>query len=286
MKNKVIIGIISVLGVIALISFGYILLNNKNKNNDNSVTNNTVIENKVQEEIKEEEKENKGENVAIDSKRGIEILSNLDFVSKIYSNLYYDEIDSYGISNNAKIIASYIKIITQERYSNLLKQDDIDTYFYKADLENVAKETFADASNIAHAPLFGTESYVKEEGKYVIPSSGYRNVDYSVDIPYKITEYDDRVEVISYRVYASTVITPKDEYDVIVTDEIYYDRAMKLRALVLENAELSNNEGDERNYITDLIEEGKIDKTNLTSVTYTLKKIEDKLLISDYKKGL
>lgn len=286
MKNKVIIGIISVLGVIALISFVYILLNNKDKNNDNSVTNNTVIENKVQEEIKEEEKEKNGENVAIDSKRGIEILSNLDFVSKIYSNLYYDEIDSYGISNNAKIIASYIKIITQERYSNLLKQDDIDTYFYKDDLEKVAKETFVDATNIAHAPLFGVESYVKEEGKYVIPSSGYRNVDYGVDIPYKITEYDDRVEVISYRVYASTVITPKDEYDVMITDEIYYDRAMKLRALVLENAELSNNEGDEINYITDLIEEGKIDKTNLTSVTYTLKKIEDKLLISDYKKGV
>lgn len=286
MKNKVIIGLISVLGVIAVISLGYILLNNKDKNIENNTTNNTVIENNAQEENNEEEKKDDGDSVAIDSKRGIEVLSNLDFVSKIYSNLYYDEIDSYGISNNAKIMASYIKIITQERYASLLKQDDIDTYFYKEDLEKVAKETFADASNIAHAPLFGTDSYIKEEGKYVIPSSGYRNVDYGVDIPYKITEYDDRVEVISYRVYASTVITPKDEYDVMVTDEIYYDRAMKLRAVVLENAELSNNEGNETRYITELIEEGKIDKDNLTSVKYTLKKVDDKLLISDYKKGV
>lgn len=286
MKNKVIIGLISVLGVIAVISLGYILLNNKDKNIENNISNNTVIENNTQEENNEEGKKDEGENVATNSKRGIEVLSNLDFVSKIYSNLYYDEIDSYGISNNAKIIASYIKIITQERYSGFLKQDDIDTYFYKEDLEKVAKETFADASNIAHAPLFGTDSYIKEEGKYVIPSSGYRNVDYGVDIPYKITEYDDRVEVISYRIYASTVITPKDEYDVSVTDEIYYDRAMKLRAVVLENGELSNNEGNETYYITELIEEGKIDKDNLTSVKYTLKKVDDKLLISDYKKGV
>ena len=199
MKNKTIITIIvTILVLVAIVSLGYILLNGKEENKNI----NNVIDEKVENEVVENiENKDDGENVSIKSRRGIEVLSNLDFVSNLYSNLYYDELDSYGLSNNAKVIASFIQIVTTQKYQNLIKEEDMQTYISKYDLENVAKEIFADTKYLVHSPLFGNGSYVEEEGRYYIPSTGYSNLDYTIEVPYKITEFNDRVEVLAYRIY-------------------------------------------------------------------------------------
>lgn len=284
MKNKTIITVIvTILVLVAVISLGYILLNGKEENKNI----NNVIENNVENEVIEDvEKIDNGENVTIKSRRGIEVLTNLDFVSNLYSNLYYDELDSYGLSNNAKVIASFIQIVTTQKYQNLIKEEDMQTYISKYDLEYVAKEIFADTNYLVHAPLFGSGSYVEEDGRYYIPSTGYLNLDYTIEVPYKITEFDDRVEVVAYRVYVSTTINTENEENITITDTIYYDRAMLQKAIELKNGELSNNEENKVDFIRDLISSKSIDESNLTSVKYTLKKENDKLLISDYTKGV
>ncbi len=284
MKNKTIITVIvTILVLVAVISLGYILLNGKEENKNI----NNVIENNVENEVIEDvEKIDNGENVTIKSRRGIEVLTNLDFVSNLYSNLYYDELDSYGLSNNAKVIASFIQIVTTQKYQNLIKEEDMQTYISKYDLEYVAKEIFADTNYLVHAPLFGSGSYVEEDGRYYIPSTGYSNLDYTIEVPYKITEFDDRVEVVAYRVYVSTTINTENEENITITDTIYYDRAMLQKAIELKNGELSNNEENKVDFIRDLISSKSIDESNLTSVKYTLKKENDKLLISDYTKGV
>lgn len=284
MKNKKAITIIvTILVLVAIVSLGYILLNSKeeNKNINNVIENN--IENEVIEDV---EKIDNGENVTIKSRRGIEVLTNLDFVSNLYSNLYYDELDSYGLSNNAKVIASFIQIVTTQKYQNLIKEEDMQTYISKYDLEYVAKEIFADTNYLVHAPLFGSGSYVEEDGRYYIPSTGYSNLDYTIEVPYKITEFKDKVEVVAYRVYVSTTINTENEENVTITDTMYYDRAMLQKAIELKNGELSNNEENKVEYIRELINSKSIDERNLTSVKYTLKKENDKLLISDYTKGV
>lgn len=284
MKNKAIIITVVVLVLVAISSLIFIVVNSGEDNNTN-IENNAVVENKVEEEKIEEKKDN-GDNVAIDSKRGIEILKNLDFVSKLYSNKYYDELDSYGVSNNAKIIAAFIKIVSEEQYSSYIKQNEEEMYFSKFDLENVVKDTFSDTTQIIHTPVLGTDSYVAEEGNYIISSIGFSNLDYAIEIPYKITEYDTYVEVTSYRVYANTTVNSDNELEMKVTDTLYYDRAMLEEATCFENGELSNNEYNQVSFIREKINSKEIDVTKLVSVKYTLNKVEDKLLISDYKKGI
>lgn len=284
MKNKAIIITVVVLVLVAISSLIFIVVNSGEDNNTN-IENNAVVENKVEEEKIEEKKDN-GDNVAIDSKRGIEILKNLDFVSKLYSNKYYDELDSYGVSNNAKIIAAFIKIVSEEQYSSYIKQNEEEMYFSKFDLENVVKDTFSDTTQIIHTPVLGADSYVAEEGNYIISSIGFSNLDYAIEIPYKITEYDTYVEVTSYRVYANTTVNSDNELEMKVTDTLYYDRAMLEEATCFENGELSNNEYNQVSFIREKINSKEIDVTKLVSVKYTLNKVEDKLLISDYKKGI
>lgn len=287
MKNKAITVVVTILVIVAVSSLIFILVNSgkKDTNIKNEVIENNVAENNVTEDNVDKNDDN-GENVTIDSRRGIEVLSNLDFVSKMYSNVYYDELDSYGLSNNAKVIAAFIKIITKNEYSSMLKQDEMDTYILKDDLEKVVYNTFSDTEYVVHTAVMGKDSYVAEDGKYVISSMGYTNLDFAVEIPYKITEYSDRVEVVSYRVYASTVVNTNENQEMSVTDNIFYDRAMLQKAVELKDGELSNNEENQVEFIRNLINTKSIDEKNLTSVKYTLKKDGDKLLISDYKKGI
>lgn len=287
MKNKTIITvIITILVIVAIISLGYILLNNneKNKNVNNVIDEN--VENEVVEKNESEDNKDNGDSVSIKSRRGLEVLSKLDFVSNLYSNLYYDELDSYGLSNNAKVIASFIQIVTTQKYQHLIKEEDMQTYISKYDLEYVAKEIFADTESLVHSPLFGNGSYVEEDGRYYIPSTGYSNLDYTIEIPYKITEFNDKVEVIAYRIYVNTTINTENEENVTITDTMYYDRAMLQKAIEFKNGELSNNEENKVEFIRDLISSKSIDEKSLTSVKYTLKKENDKLLISDYTKGV
>ncbi|MDO4282583.1 MAG: hypothetical protein Q4D02_03020 [Clostridia bacterium] len=283
MKNKAIIVTVTILVVIAIISLIYILLNGGNE--DNVDVDNHIVENVVEGNESQEENVS-GEKVKVDSRRGIEILKNLDFVSKMYSNTYYDELDSYGISNNAKIIAAFIKITSQEEYTSLLQQGEIGTYFSKYDLENVIRKTFADSEGIIHTPVLGNGSYDAEEGIYITSSRGFTNFDYAIEVPYKITEYDDRVEVTSYRIYVNTNVNSDNELEMKVTDILYYDRAMLEKAIAFENGELSNNEYNQVQFIRGKIDSQELDSSKLTSVTYTLKKVEDQLLISDYRKSI
>ena len=278
MKNKVLVITVAVLIVVALISLIYIVFNG-NRNNDvtNDVADNETINNDVEDD---EDTEDDGENIAVDSRIGINILKNLDFVITPYSNLYFDELDSYGISDKAKIIAGYMKITSKEEYSDMIKDGEDYTYFSKEDLESVVESTFSDSKNMSHMSAIEKDSYIAQEGKYIVISRGFSNLNYALEIPYKIIEYEDKVEVYSYRIYIKSENSVSEEE---VVKNV--DRAMQDEALRIENQEFRVDENSQKKILKENITSGKIDESKLTSVIYELKKNEDSYLISDYRKG-
>lgn len=286
MKNKAVIVVVGILIVIACASFIYIVINGNSNETESKVQgNNTVVENPPVENQNQEEK-NTQDNVTIDSKRGIEILQKINFIPNMYSNLYYDELDSYGISNNAKVLAAFIQIANKKEYTSMLQEGEEGTYFNAEDLEEVVKNIFSDNSMIAHVPIYGENSYDVANRRYILPAMGFSNLDYTVELPYKITEFKDHVEVLAYRVYVNSSMEEKEDGTVSVKDSIYYDRAMRNLIIELNNNELSVDESEQKNVISKKLKEINVVENELVSVKYTLTKVEDKLLISGYEKGI
>ena len=286
MKNKAVIVVVGILVVIACASFIYILINGNHNEVEKEVQeNNTVVENLPTENQSQEEKDIQ-DNVTIDSKRGIEILQKIRFIPNMYSNLYYDELDSYGISNNAKILAAFIQIANKKEYASMLQEGEEGTYFSAEDLEKVVKNIFLDDSMIAHMPVYGENSYDVVNRRYILPAMGFSNLDYTVELPYKITEFKDHIEVLAYRVYVNSNMEEKEDGTVFVKDSIYYDRAMRNLIIELNNNELSVDENEQKNVISEKLKEINVAENELISVKYTLAKVEDKLLISGYEKGI
>lgn len=286
MKNKAVIVVVGILIVIACISFIYIVINsNHNEVELKAQGNNAVVENPPAENQAQKEKDTQ-DNVTMDSKRGIEILQKIEFIPNMYSNLYYDELDSYGISNNAKVLAAFIQIANKKEYASLLQEGEEGTYFSAEDLEEVVKNIFSDDSRIAHVPIYGENSYDVVNRRYILPAMGFSNLDYTVEIPYKITEFKDHIEVLAYRVYVNSSMEEKEDGAISVKDSIYYDRAMRNLIVEFNNNELSVEESIQKNVIQEKLKEINAVENELVSVKYTLAKVEEKLLISGYEKGI
>ena len=146
MKKKAIIGVIIVLCVCGLACLGYIITNNivNNEEPKNEIVNENTNTDNSNENNSNTDTKNEYQNIVLNSRVGLRILEKFK-ISNIYSDMLYNEIDSNGLSNKAKLLFTYITIIADtDKYSGLLRvsEDYTGNYITKADFESVAKSLF------------------------------------------------------------------------------------------------------------------------------------------------
>ena len=281
MKRKVIIVTLVILALVVAFLVGFILVNLSTKKEETTNENETIQKQEEVEEVKKEEKQS----VALDSKIGTKILSKLMFPN-IYSKTLFEELDKNGVTGDFKVMYTFSLITSYQNYSNYLRegQDYVGNYITKDDLEKVAKTIFYDTSNLKHQNVFDQGTYNAEKENYVIVAKGYlgSNVDYVIEVPYEIYEYNDKVEVNAYKLYVSREFDLEDLTKT-PTDNIYYDENMQNLALKVSDEKMLDEVDGQKEFINEKIKSQEILKSNLKTVTWTFKKQEVDYLIVDYK---
>ena len=188
--------------------------------------------------------------------------------------MLYNEIDSNGLSNKAKLLFTYITIITDtDKYSGLLRvsEDYTGNYTTKADFESVAKSLFGKDTKLTHGNVVGENTYDKENENYVVMPIGFagESIDFTLEVPYEIKEYNDRVEVSFYRVYCNQY-TDTESIEGKMYTKLYYDKNRTIEIENTDSEEMLDPE-TQATYITNKINNGSIDKLKLETKVYTLK---------------
>lgn len=288
MKKNIIIVVVVLCVLIVSICLGIILVGLNNDEN-NSIEENVVKEENItseetNNEIKEEIKEEKGENVVLESKIGSEILAKI-FIPNIYSKLMYEELDKNGLSNDFKIMYTFSMMTNSQEYSQYLRQgeDYTGSYITDKDLQEVANNIFENADNLKHKPIFDESTYDEQTKDYVIVARGYAGIelDYVVEIPYEILEYRDKYEVKSYRVYLNRKYSTNID-EGLPTDEVYSDENKTNLLTSISDEKMLNEMNGQKEFLESKIEDGTIYKDSLQVSTWTIVKKGNDYLISDY----
>ncbi|MDD3303603.1 MAG: hypothetical protein PHP54_01650 [Clostridia bacterium] len=276
MKKKVIIGIIIALCIGGLATLGYIITNNVVNSKEGKKSQTNTEQNNNQENTNTTNQgDNKDtyQNVVLNSRVGLRILEKFN-ISNIYSDTLYNELDSNGFSNKAKLLYTYITIISNtEKYSGILRVSGeyAGNHITKADFEMVAKSLFGNDVKLEHGNVIGEKSYDATTGNYIIMPIGFagESVNFTLEVPYEIKEYSDRVEVSFYRVYCNQY-SDSENIDGKMYTKLFYD---KNRAVEIENTDNEEmlDPTTQINYVNTKISSGSINKSKLDTRTYTLK---------------
>lgn len=287
MKNRFIVIIVSVCVVIAVVAIGFIVSNIASSNKNNDTTNN--VANNTTDDINQDDnnaKNDDGQDVLLTSKIGMNILDRF-FVPNIYSESYFNEIVKNGLSDKAKILYTYIQISKKDEYSNMLrvKEDYSGSYITQKDLESLAQKLFTNANSLKHQNIFGEGSYDAENKNYIIVPMGFagNSLNYVVEIPYKITEYDDKVEVFFYRIYGANIVDESKQENDQIEGILYYDSNRTNIALKTKDTSIFD-EDEQQAYIEEKINSKEINKELIEKVKYTLKKTSTSYLIDKVEK--
>lgn len=281
MKNKVVTAVCIILVLLAIICFGYIFLNmNKGKNE------------KKEEQVEENggdnqeiiEREERGQNIIVTSRIGVQ-LKELIKLSEIYSNTVINELDQNGVDNEAKILFALDKVFRKPEFVEYVEYSETysSTAIAAENIKKIIDDTFVD-SDLTLTSIDGVVNYDEASQFFIIPPIGLEGgtLEYTVEVPYKITEYEDRIELLAYRLY----ITKKVEMNEAVSisqDEIYYDKAKTNLALIINDGSLET-QTDQIDYLKSKIDEQSIDVNNLQSVKYTFKNEDEKYKIVSFEK--
>lgn len=282
MKNKAIIIIVIIVCVLGIATLGYIITNNiiNNKAESNDIVNKDT-DNQVVNESSTNTNNNNYENVVLNSRVGLKILEKFN-ISNIYSDMLYTEIDNNGLSNNAKILFTYITIITDsDKYSNLLRvsEEYMGNYVTKSDFESVAKSLFGNDTKLIHGDVLGEKTYDSQRENYVIMPIGFagESIDFTLEVPYEIKEYSDKVEVSFYRIYCNQY-TDTDSIDGKMYTKLYYDKNRTIEIETTDSEEMLDPD-IQITYITNKINNGSIDKSRLETREYTLRNEDGNYII-------
>lgn len=283
MKNKAITIVCVILIIAAVVCFGYIFLNSNEDIETPNQDEQPVIE-QPQEEPEVEGREEKGQNIIVTSRIGVQ-LRELIRLSNMHSNSVIEELDKNGLTDQAKILFGLDKVFRKDEYMSYAEYSDeySNTYITAQNMHTVINNTFID-SEITDVSVGDTLPYDEATKCYIVPSIGYAGgtFGYTVEVPYKITEYSDRTELLAYRVYITKTVEMQDDVATI-KNEIFYDKEKSLSALVITDASL-DNEANQANYLKNKIDDKTIDSANLESVQYTFKVEDDGYKISEFKK--
>lgn len=285
--NKKSVTIISVVVILAIcVCLGIVLVGGKYSENVNPT------EEEIKNEVKEEkttsdENKEKVTSVALDSKIGTEVTNKI-YVPNIYSNEMYKELDKNGLSNEFRIMYTFGMMTTLQEYSNYLREgeDYIGSYITQDDLEKVEKTIFKTDKKLNHKAVFENDTYNAETKNYVIVARGFfgDSLEYVVEIPYEINEYEDRLEVNLYRMYITREYDKEAEQETVQKDKVYYDEAKIKLATTIQDENMSDEIASQKDILKAEIENGKIQKESLDKTTWTFEKVEGKYLISEYRK--
>ena len=290
MKNKkVIIAITAIAILFFFIFLGYyisskvILKDKDDKSNTTKIEESEEIKNDNIKNIDEKNNNEKDyENVVLTSKIGNEVLSKFS-VSNIYSKILYDAIDNNGLNDETKLIFTYVTIVTNYDYHNMIKSsEELGEYITKEDFEAVYKSLFGKNSNIEHKSVITDTLYNKEKECYEYLTFGYGGIEFNfiVEVPYEIKEYEDRLEVVFYRLYGTSTSELKKDGTQEQKVTLYNNNLKSTEVYSGSEVELQDNDS-QNSYIKDLIDDNKINKEELEKVTYTLIKEDDNYYIKD-----
>ena len=282
--NKKVSIIITVIIVILVCFFIGVIIVSQNNNKDSVDVNNTTQtgeENETKEEVQETEV--KTENIVLSSKIGTEI-QDLIYISNIYSDSFFKEVEASGLNDRAKIMFTFAKIMSDDEYSSIRRQspDYVGEYITSDDLQDVASKLFVDASNLKHQEVFLPDSYDSENGNYIKVPTGFVEFSYIKDIPYKIEETGDSITVYTYRLYIDCNTSETLEESVNSTQTIYYDSEKKNQVIVI-NDEKMDNENTQTEFLNTKISSGEIDKDKLKQGVYQITRKGNVYLIDDIK---
>ena len=108
------------------------------------------------------------------------------------------------------------------------------------------------------------------------------SIGYTLEIPYKITEYTDRIELEAYRIYVTKNIE-MNQTESIVEISLYYDKAKSIKALTITN-DPEYSENNQVNYVKEKIDSGEIKTDNIESVKYTFNQVDGEYKILSFGK--
>ena len=282
MNKKVVNIVCIVLCVIAVLCVIFILVNTLITGNENVESEVQPIDETVVEEG-ENERQERGQNVNVNSRIGLQLKELISY-SEIYSNTIINELDDYGISNNAKLLIALDKISQNPEYQSFMKYSEEynSTYILPENMNTVLSDTFSDIT-ITNREISDVLSYDEATDAYIILPRGFANgvMEYTLEIPYNITEYSDRIELLAYRIYITRNVQMQD-VETTVKNDLYSDKSKSILIMSLTDESVFNDT-TQNDYIKEQIDSGVIDTANLESVKYTFTKVDSQYRISSFE---
>ncbi len=284
MQNKTVNIVIGILIAAAVICFVYIfgssILSNKEKNKPKDEIEDVVDEN--EEDINE--RAERGQNVVLNSRIALPVKELIKY-SEIYSNSIIDYLDKNGVGDEAKLLIGLDKIYRLADYNEYLRYSDEynSTYIVPDEMNIVLKDSFADPA-VKSKNVDEILNYDEATNAYVIVPRGFPTgeINYTYEIPYKITEFPDRLELLAYRLYAKKIIV-MEEVQSNQKVELYLDKEQNTIVYTIEN-DSNFTDNNQQDYIRDKINAGAIDKAQLSEVKYTFEKVDNEYRISKFEK--
>lgn len=284
MKNKAVTIVCIVLMVLAIICFGYIFVNSKIKEKSN---NNKVDKPEDSETIdvdnQYDEREERGQNVNVNSRIGVQLKELIKY-AEIYSNSIIDELDTKGINSKVKLLAALGKINSKEEYQSYMEYSEEynNNYILPENMNKVISSIFKDTS-VTEKNVEDILTYDEATNVYVVASRGFAggNMGNTIEVPYKITEYSDRIELLAYRIYVTKNVEMK-ETESTMTIDLFYDKAKSIKAMTVEEG-VEFTEYNQLDYVEEKINSGNILTNNLETVKYTFKQEGNGYRISSFE---
>lgn len=281
MKNKVVTIVCVILMILAIVCFGYIFINSKTKEKKQEEKENEVVENVDPEVV---EREERGQNVNVNSRIGLELKELIKY-SELYSNDITNKLDEIGVDSQSKLLVVLDNIYRIPEYQKYLEYSEEynSTYILPENINTILSDIFAD-NIITTKQVEGILNYDTSTNSYVVVSRAFQtgSIGYTLEIPYKITEYSDRAELLAYRVYITKNIE-MNEAESIVKSDLYFDKEKSALALSITD-DPDFTETTQIDYIKNKIDSGVIDANNLASVKYTFVKLGGKYKINTFEK--
>lgn len=229
----------------------------------------------------ENRKSNDIRNIDIDSEYGNEIIS-LIHISNLYSEDFFKEVENHGLTDKAKIMFTFAKMMKGEIYSSYIMHSDeyVGDYIKKADLEMVANKLFLETDNLYHQDIFMPNSYDSKKENYINIPTGFVDFNYVKEIPYKIEQKNDDITVYTYRLYITCNTKSVEDDDMIPTHIIYYDLNKKNYAISVSDEKM-DNENTQDEYLKNLINLGELSKEKLSQGIYKIVRKENSICIEN-----
>ncbi len=281
MKNKAVTTVCVILTVLAVICFGYIFINFILK--DKEETNNENVNVEQNDDI--EKREERSQNIILTSRIGIQLKELINY-SNVYANNIIDELDTNNLSDRAKLLIALDKSFRKEQYQHFVNYSDQyqNTYITKQNMQSIINDIFYN-KEITDNSSNETIIYDAVSDVYVVIQDelNRNSISYPLEVPYKITEYEDRAELLAYRLYITNNQNQGEDGVPDITSYVYYDKLQEQFAYSTKDLQLAD-ENSQVDYLYNLIENNEIDKNSIQTVKYIFKKDQDMYKLDEFNK--